>query len=170
MNLIACVTSNGCLGLNNDLVIRNKEDMKFFKELTTNNVVIMGRKTFESIGSKALPNRDNIVVSTSLSSVPEGVVLMRDIMEAIEISDEKKELFFIGGGEIYKEAIKFVKRAYISVFEDVIAHKCDVFFPMKELEGMKLENVEQKENFKIKTYVRVMRESEKKTNHWMNFH
>lgn len=154
MNIITAITSNGCIGLANDLVVKNKDDMKFFKETTEGHNIIMGRKTFESLGNKALPNRKNIVISSSLKDVPNNVLLADDLMHAIALSDEHRDIFFIGGGEIYREAIKIAKKAYISVFEDVTAHKCDVFFPMSELKEYELINEQQRNGFKIREYIR----------------
>lgn len=109
VKLIACIGPNGELGLNNDLIYHNKKDMKFFKDQTMNNVVIMGRKTFASLNCKPLPNRINIVL-TSQELVCPGVLFWNiPLGNAIE---NAKEIFpmcdicIIGGALIYNQAIE----------------------------------------------------------------
>ena len=98
INIIAAITDNNALGKDNKLLFRLKKDMAHFKNITTDNVVIMGRKTYESIG-KTLPNRVNIVLSRNMKS-NEDFYTFDSIEKAIEWSKEnypQKEIFIIGG-------------------------------------------------------------------------
>ena len=92
----------------------------------------MGRKTFESL-EKPLQGRVNIVVSSTMSQCGlNGVSVCRDIMEAIVLATDKfpeKEIFFIGGGEIYKQTFDIVSEIHLSVFEDECCEECDTYFP-----------------------------------------
>jgi dihydrofolate reductase len=109
IKLIACIGPNGELGLNNDLVYHNKQDMKFFKDSTTNNVVIMGKNTFESLGAKPLPNRINIVLSEEDMFYPGVLVwdipLANALMNATALFP-MLDIYIIGGAYVYNQAIE----------------------------------------------------------------
>lgn len=132
-NLIVAMTGDGVIGLDNKLPWHIPEDMKNFKELTTGNVVVMGRKTYESIPEKfrPLPNRDNIVVSTQMSnnsSNYNGIIVVPSLEEALNKSKEfNKEIFIIGGAQLYEAALPFVEKMYISFVKG--SYHGNVFFP-----------------------------------------
>lgn len=132
MKIIVAINNSHCIGNNNSLIIENKEDLKLFKQTTMDNVVIMGRKTFESLG-KPLRGRVNIVVSSSMSQCGlNGVSVCRDLMEAIVLATDKfpeKEIFFIGGGEIYEQTIDIVSEIHLSIFDENCCDECDTYFP-----------------------------------------
>ena len=132
MKIIVAINNSHCIGNNNSLIIENKDDLKLFKQTTMYNVIIMGRKTFESL-EKPLQGRVNIVVSSTMSQCGlNGVSVCRDIMEAIVLATDKfpeKEIFFIGGGEIYEQTIDIVSEIHLSVFEDECCEGCDTYFP-----------------------------------------
>lgn len=112
MNLIVAFDNNGVIGNNNNLPWRLKTDLKYFKNLTQNNIVIMGRKTFESIG-KPLPNRLNIVLSRDKNFYPENTFTCRNKQEVLKICSQYHylEAFVIGGAQIYemfKDDVKVV--------------------------------------------------------------
>jgi dihydrofolate reductase len=81
-------------------------DLKFFKKITSGNTIIMGRKTYDSIG-RPLPNRRNIVITRNQDLKIEGVEVFENISSALEASKTENEVFIIGGGEIYKQALPF---------------------------------------------------------------
>ncbi len=115
------------LGFQNKLLFRISDDLKNFKNLTEGNVVIMGRKTFESIG-KPLPNRENIVITRNENFKPEGVSVVHSLDEALELAlSFKKEIFIIGGGEIYQQALPRTDRLYLTVIDGDLP--ADTFFP-----------------------------------------
>lgn len=122
------------LGNENDLLYKIPADMKRFRELTTGNVVVMGRKTWESLPDKyrPLPNRTNIVVSRDRAyTVPEGVILASSIEEALQKSASfEKEVFIIGGATLYEKTIPYAQKLYLTIFKG--DRSGDVFFPPYE--------------------------------------
>ena len=112
LKMIACVDKNFGLGFDGDLLFHNDEDMKHFRELTLNNTVIMGRKTFESI-SKPLENRRNIVLSRSMENV-EGIEIAHDLEELYNLLSINENNFVIGGGEIYSQLMPYASEMYLT--------------------------------------------------------
>jgi len=126
--LIAALDPNNGIGLNGKLPWHIKEDLKLFKERTLNHKIVMGRKTYESIG-KPLPNRINCVVTRSKRyQVVEGIELIHDFNEFLimhSLSDET--IYVIGGAEIYKQALPYAQQLALSMIKHV--YPCDTFFP-----------------------------------------
>lgn len=126
MNIIVAVAKNNAIGKNNNLLWHIKEDLVYFKKTTLGATVVMGRKTFESIG-KPLPGRRNVVVSKSMNDA-EGIDIFRSIEEALGSCNPNEEVFIIGGGEIYKQSISLVQRIFLTIV-DVNIPDADTFFP-----------------------------------------
>lgn len=131
INIIAAITDNNALGKDNKLLFRLKKDMAHFKNITTDNVVIMGRKTYESLG-KTLPNRVNIVLSRNMES-NEDFYTFDSIEKAIEWSKEnypQKEIFILGGASVYDKALKddIVDKLYMTKIKQTV-EDADAFFP-----------------------------------------
>lgn len=128
VSIVAAVSENNILGKNNQLPWHLPADLKYFKQLTTGHHVLMGRKTWESIG-KPLPNRISLVVSRSENFRPEGAIVVRTIEEGIETAREagEKELFIIGGGEIFRLTFPLADRIYLTRINHFFDG--DVFFP-----------------------------------------
>lgn len=126
VSIIAAVGKNFELGKNNDLIWHFKDDMKFFKETTTNHIVIMGRKTFESL-PKALPNRRNIVITSKRDYSAEGAEVVASIDEALDLS-KNEDVFIIGGGQIYKSFLDVADKLYLTEIDDS-CEEADTFFP-----------------------------------------
>ncbi|PCH92147.1 MAG: diacylglycerol kinase [Bacteroidetes bacterium] len=132
-SIIAAVTENNVIGKNNDLPWSLPKDMKFFKEITLDHHVIMGRKNYLSIPDKyrPLPNRTNVIITRQEGFVAEDCIVAHSIVEAIAAAKERgeKEAFIIGGGEIFKQALtsNLVDRMYITRIHAEIDG--DVFFP-----------------------------------------
>ena len=118
--IVVAKSTNNIIGLDNDLPWNIPEDLRHFKELTTkkNSAVIMGRKTYESIGKK-LPNRKNIVVT---SKNIKDVTCCKSISESIQLCEELliENVFFIGGKSIYEEAVSLCNEMYITVINITI--------------------------------------------------
>lgn len=128
LSIIAVIGKNRELGKDNHLLWNIPGDLKHFREITKNHPVIMGRKTFESIG-RALPGRTNYVISHAL--VADNVVVVPSLDKAIEkakTAPGSDEIFVIGGGQIYREAIDRADRLYLTVV-DSAAPGADTFFP-----------------------------------------
>jgi dihydrofolate reductase len=111
--LIAAVAENGVIGVDGGMPWRLSTDMKRFKALTVGKPVIMGRKTYESLG-KPLPERTNIVVSRQPDFAPDGVVVAGNLAEALEKAGPVDEIMVIGGGELYRGAMNEADRLYIT--------------------------------------------------------
>lgn len=117
LSIIVAVATNGVIGRDNKLPWHLGTDLKRFKTLTSGHTVIMGRKTFDEIGRKPLPNRTNIVVSRSVApaSVAEDVIFAASIDEALaRIPSTDEEAFIIGGAEIIRQTIARAERMYIT--------------------------------------------------------
>ena len=113
MYIIVAMTQDYVIGHDNCIPWHIPEDLKNFKRITSGGVVIMGRKTFESIG-RPLPNRHNLIVSKTLTSA-EGCEVFSDMDKAVERATQfGKKVFFIGGAEIYKMALDIVQYMYVS--------------------------------------------------------
>lgn len=126
ISIIAAVGKNLELGKGNDLVWHFREDMKFFKETTIGNTVVMGRKTFESL-PHALPNRRNVVITKNADYVAEGAEVVTSLEEAMEIT-KNDNVFIIGGGTIYTAFMPFADKLYLTEI-DAEDKDADVFFP-----------------------------------------
>lgn len=112
---IVAVSENGIIGIDGDLPWSLPEDLKRFKQLTSNRVVIMGRKTHESIG-RPLPNRVNIVITRQVDYRSSGCLVAASLKDALKVSEfTDDEIFIIGGGEIYKQSMDLVDTIYMTV-------------------------------------------------------
>lgn len=112
LSLIAALASNGVIGDKNALLWHIKEDMHFFRHTTTGHPVIMGRKTYESLG-RALPNRENVVISHQDLTI-EGCRVVHSLEEAIALFPKEEELFVIGGAQLYALALPLADRLYLT--------------------------------------------------------
>ncbi len=126
ISIIAAIGKNNELGKNNDLIWHFKEDMKFFRETTTGNTVLMGRKTFESL-PHALPNRRNVVVTKDENYIAEGAEVFHSVEEALK-STENDNVFVIGGAMIYNELLPLCNKLYLTEIDDECPD-ADVYFP-----------------------------------------
>ena len=128
--IIVAVSENDAIGKDNKLLFHLKEDMQNFKRLTTSNVVIMGRKTYESIG-KPLKDRINIVISRSDNKDEENLIWVHSLEEAIKKAKEyEKDIYIIGGGSSYKEALEkdIADKIYLTRIQKKV-NDADTFFP-----------------------------------------
>ncbi len=108
-SIIVCVNNKKVIGKNNQLLYNIPSDLKHFKKVTSNNVVIMGRKTYESLPINPLPNRINIIVTHDTNYLVDGVDVVHSLEDAIYLCSEKylgKKWFIIGGGQIYNECLE----------------------------------------------------------------
>jgi dihydrofolate reductase len=130
ISLIVALAQNKAIGINNKLPWHLPNDLKFFKRTTLGKPVIMGRKTFDSLG-KALPGRTNIVVSTNKNlQLPDGVILVHNFNDAINrlAHEGAEEIFIIGGAQLFTLALPLADRLYLTQVHAIIAD-ADVFFP-----------------------------------------
>lgn len=134
LSLIVAADEKNCIGGQNRLLWSLPDDMKRFRALTEKHAIIMGRKTFQSIG-RPLPKRRNIVITRSDDWKAEGVEVVHSLDEALELCSGEKEVFVIGGGEIYKAAMSKANRIYLTRVHGTF--EGDVFFPAIDLNQWK---------------------------------
>ncbi len=128
ISAIAAIGQNRELGKDNQLLFKIPEDFKRMKALTIGHPIIMGRKTFESIG-RVLPGRTNIIISRDKNYKVEGAIVCLSLEEAIKKSIEYpvNEIFIFGGGQIFEQAMPVVNRLYLTVVQGKF--EADTFFP-----------------------------------------
>lgn len=131
ISAIVAVDNNWGIGYNGQLLEQIPDDLKYFKTLTTNNIVVMGYKTWESLPRKPLPNRINIIISHSHSynKIIENGTIFSSLSDFItNFNKSDKNIFIIGGGSIYKQLLPFCQRVYVTKiyksYENV-----DTYFP-----------------------------------------
>jgi dihydrofolate reductase len=126
ISVIAALAKNRVIGIENRLPWRLPEDLAHFKALTLNHPILMGRKTFESLG-RPLPGRTNIVITRNPGYRPEGCRVADSIPAALALCAAADEVFFIGGAELYAQAIPFADRLYLTEVD--IEAEGDAWFP-----------------------------------------
>ncbi len=155
--IIAAVAKNNVIGKKNALPWYIPEDLKRFRKLTLGKIVLMGRKTFESIFTKLgspLPDRLNVVITSNKNyQVPPGVLVFDKLNKAIE-SFKKQEIFIIGGAQIYQQTIAFADTLYITHIDKEIDG--DAFFPKIDLKIWKKINEEKHNGFSFAIYKRML--------------
>ena len=139
LTIIAAVSINNVIGNNNKLIWKLSNDLKRFKNLTTNHSVIMGRKTFESL-TNPLPDRDNIVITRDTNYSKPNIQVCSSIEDAINLTKTDTQPFIIGGGEIYRQTINIVDKIELTrVHEEFDG---DAYFPEIPLDIFELINEE----------------------------
>lgn len=153
--IIAAVSENHVIGINNTIPWDLPEDLKRFKKLTSNHTVIMGRKTYESIG-RPLPNRHNIVLSNTLKT--NEVKVSKNLKEALDsVPYTETKVFIIGGEKVYEEALNIADTMYLTVVPGM--WKGDAYFPEFDEEDWTPTNVELLETHQFITLKRLKDES-----------
>lgn len=137
LSIIVAYDKTFGIGINNALPWYLYDDLKNFKKITENHYVIMGRKTFESIG-KSLPNRQNVILTHQLGYSQKNCTIIHNLEDIFQLSEQKPErqFFIIGGAQIYKATLPFVNRLYITKVKGV--KKADTFFPKWQDSSFKL--------------------------------
>ena len=125
VSIIVAIAENGIIGDKNALLWSIKEDMRRFRTTTTGHPVIMGRKTYESLG-RPLPNRTNVVISRTQSEI-EGCTVVNSLEQAIALFPNEEEVFVIGGAQIYALALDVADRIYLTRVEH--DYEGDTSFP-----------------------------------------
>jgi|SRR5690606_11992284 len=144
-SIIVAASKNNAIGKNNELLWHMPADLKFFRKTTSGHTVIMGRKTFESVG-EALPKRRNIVITRQANFQADNIEVVNSLEEALAAcKHEKEEVFIVGGAQIYEQAMSLTDRIYLTRinhnFQDA-----DTFFPEINDEEWQLEEVEHHES------------------------
>jgi dihydrofolate reductase len=153
ISIIVAISKNNAIGKDNTLLWNIPEDLKHFKEITSGHTIIMGRKTFESIG-RPLPNRRNIVITRDDSYAHNGIEIANSLIKALDVCKYEDEVFVIGGGEIYKQALPFADKLYVTHVEK--EYTGDAFFPeISKEEWVEISKEEHSENdppYRFSTY------------------
>ncbi len=126
VSLVAAASENNVIGKNNTLPWRMPADMKFFKNLTINHTVVMGRKTYESMG-KPLPGRKNIIITRNKDFKADGCIVLGSFPEVLEYCKTESEIFVIGGAEIYHQLISKADKIYLTRIHSKF--EGDAYFP-----------------------------------------
>jgi len=124
INIIVATSKNRVIGNNNSLIWSLPADLKRFKQITTGNTVVMGRKTYESIG-KPLPNRRNIIITRDTNYLVDNCEIVNSLEEALMLCNN--DCFIIGGGEIYKQSIDIADKIYLTLVQEDF--EGDTYFP-----------------------------------------
>ena len=179
LSFIVAVDKKGAMGCNNSLLCHLPDDLKFFKQITIGKTVIMGRKTFESIG-KPLPNRRNIILTRQPNYTAEGCVVIHSIPECISFLEENEmkesEIFVIGGGSIFDQTFINCDKILITIINNSFEN-ADTFFPkFKELDENNKDSIwnkkkkimshsaDEKHSYSFDTF-KIVRDKRKSTKH-----
>jgi dihydrofolate reductase len=131
LNIIVATDNNGGFSKDGSMPWNIKNELQYFKSITLHNIIVMGRKTFETLGNKPLPDRDNIIISSTLLEKKGYYKVYKSIPLFLEDrrNEKKQDVYFIGGKEIYEYAMKNLDITFI--YKTVIHknYECDLFFP-----------------------------------------
>ena len=126
LSLIVATAKNRVIGVNNTLPWHLPEDLKRFRALTTGHHIIMGRKTYDSLG-RLLPGRTTVIVTRNQAYKVEGAIVVHSLKDAIAACGNDEEVFLIGGAELYKDGLKLANKLYVT--EINAEYEGDAFFP-----------------------------------------
>lgn len=116
ISIIVAIAKNGVIGDKNTLLWHLREDMIHFRTITSGQPVVMGRKTYDSIG-RPLPKRTNVVITRDTELQIEGCTMAHSLTEAVEMFDSSEEVFIIGGAQIYNQAMPLADRLYLTIID-----------------------------------------------------
>ena|SRR3989338_6130186 len=140
ISLIVAIGKNNVIGNKNSLPWSLPADMKHFKELTSGKPIVMGRKTFESIG-KPLPNRKNIIITRDRDYKAEGCIVVHSLNESLKAAKGNQEVMVIGGSQVYKEFLPKVDKMYLTLID--ADFDGDVYFPKYDIKEWEEESYEE---------------------------
>jgi dihydrofolate reductase len=143
ISLVAAIAKNNAIGKDNQLLWHLSNDLKFFKAYTLGKVILMGRKTFESIGKRALPGRINAVVSRDANINVENVLFFKTLESALEHFKNSEEVCIVGGAQMYKETLPLADLLILTRVD--VSPEADVYFP--EINWAEWKLVSQDERF-----------------------
>lgn len=126
LSIVVAIAENNAIGKDNQLLWHLPADLKHFKDITSGHTIIMGRKTYDSIG-RPLPNRRNIIITRNSGLDLPGTEVTHSLDEAIRLCAAEEEVFIIGGAELYKHALEATNRIYLTRVHQT--YEADTFFP-----------------------------------------
>jgi dihydrofolate reductase len=125
VSIVVAVAQNNAIGKDNKLLWHLPKDLKHFKEITTGGTVIMGRKTYDSVG-RPLPNRRNIIITRQQIEIA-GCEVVNSVEAALDLCRDEAEVFIVGGAEIYKQAMPLTDRIFLTIVHENF--EADTYFP-----------------------------------------
>ena len=140
VTIVVAISENYAIGKNNQLLWHMPADLKHFKQITSGHTVIMGRKTYDSVG-KPLPNRRNIIITRQEITIP-GCEVVKSVDDALELCTNEEEVFIVGGAEIYKLAMPKTARIYLTIIHH--SFEADTLFP--EIDYMEWKEVSREDH------------------------
>ncbi len=152
ISLIAAMSSNRVIGINNTMPWHIPEELKYFKSVTMGKPMIMGRKTFDAIGRRLLPGRETIVLTKDNNLVGEGFIVAHSVTEALQAAGRVQEIMIVGGAGIYKEFLPLAQRLYLSVIPQEFTG--DAYFPEVDTTQWQLVSETDMTKFKAKIFER----------------
>lgn len=117
ISIIVAIAQNNAIGKDNQLLWHIPADLKRFKQLTTGHTIVMGKRTFESLPIRPLPNRRSVVITDIAGEEIEGCVMAYSIQDSIDKMDEDKENFIIGGGSVYRQFLPIADHLYLTIVQ-----------------------------------------------------
>jgi dihydrofolate reductase len=150
--IIAAVADNNVIGYEGSIPWHISEDFKHFKQLTLGNCCIFGRKTYESLPIKPLPQRENIVISSNPNYKPQGVIVFNSFETAMDYVKTKGKVYICGGQQIYEQTLPFVNTLELTIVN--LEPEGDTYFPEINFNEWILTNEEIHHNYTFKTYKR----------------
>jgi len=152
ISLIAAMTDEGVIGLDQKLPWHILEELQYFKAITIHKPVVMGRKTFESMGSRPLPHRPNIILTHDQTFVSTSCTVLHSIEAVLEQLEHYDEIMIIGGANVYQQFLSRASRLYITIIHE--AYKGDTYFPTIDWADWTLKEAHKKLLFTTKVYER----------------
>ena len=125
INMIVAMDKNMGIGKDNKLPWKLSNDMKFFKSTTIGSTIVMGRKTYQSIG-RLLPDRNNVILTRDKDFKVEGAIIFNDIDSLVEFCRTQETVFVIGGSEVYSQLLPYTEKIYVTIIDH--EYDCDAFF------------------------------------------
>jgi dihydrofolate reductase len=150
ISLIAAMSENGVIGNNNALPWHLPEELKYFRKMTLGKPVIMGRKTFQSMGNKPLPNRQNIILTHDKDFLREDALVVHSVDEALKAAGHCEEVMIIGGASVYQAFLLFTTRLYLTVVHQ--EYTGDTFFPTINWKEWDRVSEEKMDGFTVKVW------------------
>lgn len=151
--LIAAMSENGVIGNHNALPWHLPEELKYFREKTRDKPVIMGRKTFESMKNKPLPNRANIILTQDLNFTAPDCSVVHSVISALKAAGDCEETMVIGGAQIYEIFLPIASRIYLTIIHQIC--EGDTVFPKVDWGAWKMISEEKQNGFTLKVFDRI---------------
>ena len=157
---IVAITEDNGIGKDNNLICRLPNDLKRFKSITENSYIITGRKNYEAIG-RNLPNRTTIIITRNKDYKAKDCIIVNSVKEAFEIVNKhnQEKVFIIGGGEVYKQTLKYTNEIYLTLIKTKL--DADVFYPVlgnEFIEESRIENKADDKNEYDHDFIKLVRD------------